>query len=76
MYPNGGFGLVKFHSEADGRRRPYIWTHPHVWLIVDELPGTVLTYDGIERFQAIDHDGRFFVNPGSATGAWSSHFNG
>jgi hypothetical protein len=30
----------------------------------------------VKRFQAIDHDGRFFVNPGSATGAWSSYLNG
>jgi len=25
-------------------------------------------------FQAIEYDGRFFVNPGSATGAWSGSF--
>jgi vacuolar protein sorting-associated protein 29 len=30
----------------------------------------------VNSFQAIDYDGRFFVNPGSATGAWSSYLNG
>lgn len=27
-------------------------------------------------FQAIEYDGRFFVNPGSATGAWTGSYNG
>jgi vacuolar protein sorting-associated protein 29 len=28
------------------------------------------------RFQAIEYDGKFFVNPGSATGAWTGACNG
>jgi vacuolar protein sorting-associated protein 29 len=28
------------------------------------------------RFQAIEMDNKFFVNPGSATGAWTGSFNG
>ena len=28
------------------------------------------------RFQAIEYDGHFFVNPGSATGAWTGAWNG
>lgn len=28
------------------------------------------------RFQAVEYDGRFFVNPGSATGAWTGLWNG
>ncbi len=28
------------------------------------------------RFQAVEYDGRFFVNPGSATGAWIGTYNG
>ena len=28
------------------------------------------------RFQAVEYDGRFFVNPGSATGAWTGSWNG
>jgi Calcineurin-like phosphoesterase superfamily domain len=28
------------------------------------------------RFQAIQYDNLFFVNPGSATGAWSGSYNG
>lgn len=28
------------------------------------------------RFQAIEHENRFFVNPGSATGAWTGAFVG
>ncbi|BEJ15603.1 hypothetical protein CspHIS471_0502080 [Cutaneotrichosporon sp. HIS471] len=31
----------------------------------------VLISGGTHRFEAFDFDGRFFVNPGSATGAWS-----
>ncbi len=27
-------------------------------------------------FQAVEYDGRFFVNPGSATGAWIGSYNG
>lgn len=30
----------------------------------------------MSRFQAIDHDNKFFVNPGTATGAWAGTFNG
>lgn len=28
------------------------------------------------RFEAFEFEGRFFVNPGSATGAWSGLWNG
>ena len=28
------------------------------------------------RFQAIEYDGKFFVNPGTATGAWTGAYNG
>jgi len=41
-----------------------------------------LLYDGRHSdvvqlsFQAIEYDGRFFVNPGSATGAWTGSYNG
>ncbi len=28
------------------------------------------------RFQAVEYDNRFFVNPGSATGAWIGSYNG
>ena len=30
----------------------------------------------LSRFQAVEYDGRFFVNPGSATGAWTGLWNG
>lgn len=30
----------------------------------------------IYRFEAFEHEQRFFVNPGSATGAWSGLWNG
>ena len=30
----------------------------------------------LHRFQAIEYDGKFFVNPGTATGAWTGLFNG
>lgn len=30
----------------------------------------------MSRFQAVEYDGRFFVNPGSATGAWTGLWNG
>jgi hypothetical protein len=32
--------------------------------------------DPHSRFQAVEYDGRFFVNPGSATGAWTGLWNG
>jgi vacuolar protein sorting-associated protein 29 len=28
------------------------------------------------RFEAFEYEGRFYVNPGSATGAWSSLWAG
>ena len=28
------------------------------------------------RFQAIEYDNKFFVNPGTATGAWTGAYNG
>ena len=28
------------------------------------------------RFEAFEAEGRFFINPGSATGAWSGLWNG
>ncbi|TFY80256.1 hypothetical protein EWM64_g3752 [Hericium alpestre] len=33
-------------------------------------------HDRSASFQAIEYDNRFFVNPGSATGAWTGTFNG
>ena len=33
-------------------------------------------WDQPRRFQAVEYDGRFFVNPGSATGAWTGLWNG
>ncbi|WVQ82382.1 hypothetical protein IAT38_004510 [Cryptococcus sp. DSM 104549] len=36
----------------------------------------VLVSGGTHRFEAFEFDGRFFVNPGSATGAWSGLWNG
>ncbi|RSH87329.1 Vacuolar protein sorting-associated protein 29 [Saitozyma podzolica] len=36
----------------------------------------VLISGGTHRFEAFEFEGRFFVNPGSATGAWSGLWNG
>ncbi|UOH79170.1 hypothetical protein LQV05_000160 [Cryptococcus neoformans] len=36
----------------------------------------VLISGGTHRFESFEFEGRFFVNPGSATGAWSSLWNG
>ncbi|KAG1747410.1 Metallo-dependent phosphatase [Suillus lakei] len=36
----------------------------------------VLVSGHTHTFQAIEYDGRFFVNPGSATGAWTGSYNG
>lgn len=30
----------------------------------------------VTRFQAVEYDNRFFVNPGSASGAWIGNING
>lgn len=32
----------------------------------------VLLWGGTHRFEAYELEGRFFINPGSATGAWNS----
>jgi hypothetical protein len=39
-------------------------------------PGGRLLTGSPPRFQAVEYDGRFFVNPGSATGAWTGLWNG
>jgi len=44
--------------------------------IARQMDVDVLISGHTHTFQAIDYDGRFFVNPGSATGAWSAYFNG
>ncbi|KAI0052013.1 Metallo-dependent phosphatase [Auriscalpium vulgare] len=44
--------------------------------IARQMDVDVLISGHTHVFQAIDHDGRFFVNPGSATGAWSGAING
>ncbi|KDQ18760.1 hypothetical protein BOTBODRAFT_28264 [Botryobasidium botryosum FD-172 SS1] len=36
----------------------------------------VLVSGGTHKFEATEYMGRFFVNPGSATGAWSGAWNG
>lgn len=36
----------------------------------------VLVSGGTSRFEAFEFDGRFFINPGSATGAWSGLWEG
>ncbi|KAJ9115026.1 Vacuolar protein sorting-associated protein 29 [Naganishia vaughanmartiniae] len=36
----------------------------------------VLISGGTHRFEAFEYEGKFFVNPGSATGAWSGLWNG
>lgn len=36
----------------------------------------ILISGGTHRFEAYEYDGRFYVNPGSATGAWSSLWKG
>ena len=33
-------------------------------------------YIYLVRFQAVEYDNRFFVNPGSATGAWIGTYHG
>lgn len=34
----------------------------------------ILLTGSTHRFQSWEYEGRFYVNPGSATGAWSSHW--
>lgn len=36
----------------------------------------VLISGGTHRFEAFESEGRFFINPGSATGAWSGLWTG
>ena len=43
---------------------------------VSKSSNRVVLREAYCRFQAIERDGRFFLNPGSATGAWSGAFNG
>jgi vacuolar protein sorting-associated protein 29 len=44
--------------------------------IARQMDVDVLVSGGTHTFQAIEHDGHFFVNPGSATGAWTGAWNG
>jgi len=36
----------------------------------------VLLWGGTHKFEAYELEGKFFVNPGSATGAFTSNWNG
>lgn len=47
--------------------------HTHVYVLRLSLR---FHYSGIPSFQAVEMDNKFFVNPGSATGAWTGAFNG
>ncbi|TFY51432.1 hypothetical protein EVG20_g11005 [Dentipellis fragilis] len=44
--------------------------------IARQMDVDVLVSGHTHTFQAIEYDSRFFVNPGSATGAWTGAFNG
>jgi len=48
--------------------------HTHTYDSCDLEPP--FPHDHSSRFQAVEYDGRFFVNPGSATGAWTGLWNG
>ena len=56
--------------------------HTHTYVSCDLNPysrGRRLLTGGRDcpsRFQAVEYDGRFFVNPGSATGAWTGLWSG
>ncbi|KAJ6565718.1 Metallo-dependent phosphatase-like protein [Mycena sp. CBHHK59/15] len=44
--------------------------------IARQMDVDVLISGHTHTFQAREHDNKFFVNPGSATGAWTGAFNG
>lgn len=44
--------------------------------VARQMDVDVLISGGTHRFEAFEFEGRFFVNPGSATGAWSGLWNG
>jgi len=44
--------------------------------IARQMDVDVLISGGTHKFEAVEYGGRFFVNPGSATGAWTGLFNG
>jgi len=44
--------------------------------IARQMDVDVLISGHTHTFQAVEYDGRFFVNPGSATGAWTGLWNG
>jgi len=77
MYTHRRLGLFKFPREANGRRcfgfRPY--THVRCFPLTNVDILMLLAYFPLS-FQAIEYDNHFFVNPGSATGAWSGAFKG
>lgn len=53
--------------------------HTHTYVTCDLELGILLLIRCCgcsSRFQAVEYDGRFFVNPGSATGAWTGLWNG
>jgi predicted phosphodiesterase len=66
-------GLAQCDRTSNGCRRPHLWAHPHVMRAVATCAAWA---DLLRSFQAREHDNKFFVNPGSATGAWTGAFNG
>ncbi len=74
-----GYGFLSRFGEADGCGCAGDGRNTSVSL---SLHGSIrvksadLESVNSRRFEAFDYEGRFYVNPGSATGAWSGLWNG
>lgn len=75
MRAYGRLGLLERNCETVRRGRPHIWAHAYV-RHSSFVGAHTCVYCLHASFQAVEYDNRFFVNPGSASGAWTGSFNG
>lgn len=68
-------GLFERDRKTAGRRCSGV--RPYTYVRCVNAPVSRRDTDRLfSSFQAVEYDGRFFVNPGSATGAWIGNVNG
>lgn len=77
IHPLGRLGLAQCDCTTNGCRRAHLGTYTSVCdtshLACKASSESNRSCSGIDscRFQATEYDGKFFLNPGTATGAWS-----
>jgi predicted phosphodiesterase len=79
--PHFTFSIYKYFLFLSDLPFPFTKSEPCIklaYLYISSVHCITLIHPPLlpSRFQAIEHDGHFFVNPGSATGAWTGQWNG